>query len=485
MDTTGSQLARGAIAGASSGRGPSAALIAVLLVAAVVRFGVYLAFPAVFDFVASRSIHGSTAFDTYALNLLHTRTYGLEPGVPDAALPPGYGFVLAGAYSLLGRSGLTVAALHTTFDLLAIVLLASIGARLFRDPAVGVLAGLGFACYPYLVFQGLAVNDTALFILELNAMVWLVLRLDARLQAARRWVTDAGLAGAVLGVGVLTRPVLLVVGAGLALWLVVRLPRRTTLQGLAVVALAATLPLAAWALRNEITLGHPVLVATNGGSNFWQGNNAETVPYLRAGYDVQWISPGALAGLDARDPEAGRRFVAAALSFLRAHPERIPGLLWTKLLTQWSLDVSPRRNPTPGPEAAARGEPDLGGVVVEPAVAAYSEPLFERVGRTVHRITWGVALVLACVGFVAARRARLELAPIWIVEGAMTLFYVAFHPSTRYRAPGDPLLFLVSAFGALVLIDAARRRSATTIRTGESSGLERDARFNGERNATG
>ncbi len=446
-----------ACAGARAGRGPAASLVLVLLVAAVVRFGIFLAFPAVFDFVASGSVHGSTAYDTYALNLLHTQTYGLEPGVPDAALPPCYGFVLAGAYAVLGRSGLTVAAVHTAFDLLTIVLLASIGDRLFRRPSVGVLAGLGVACYPYLVFQGLAVNDTSLFILELNALVWLVLRLDARLRAARRWVTDACLAGAVLGLGTLTRPVLLLVGAGMALWLLRRHPRHGTVLRLAVVALAAALPLAAWALRNEITLGHPVLVATNGGSNFWQGNNAETVPYLRAGYDVQWISPGPLAGLDSRDPEAGRWFVAAALSFLRAHPERIPGLLWTKLLTQWSLDISPRRNPTSGSEAAAGGGPDLGGIVVEPAVATYSEPLFDRVGRTVHRITWGVALVLACVGFVAARRARLELAPIWIVEAAMTLFYVAFHPSTRYRVPGDPLLFLVSAFGLLAVLGAVRR----------------------------
>ncbi len=459
MNDPGTQRSDSASAGARSGRGSAASLVVVVLVAAVVRFGIFLAFPSVFDFVASGSIHGSTAYDTYALNLLATRTYGLEPGVPDATLPPGYGFVLAGAYALLGRSALTVAALHTALDLLSIILLASIGDRLFRRPAVGVLAGLAFACYPYLVFQGLAVNDTALFILQLYAFLWLALRLEERAHTDRGWVALVCLAGAVLGLGTLTRPVLLIVGAGIALWILHRHPRRGTVLRLAVVALAAALPLGAWALRNEIALGHPVLVATNGGSNFWQGNNAETVPTLRAGYDVQWISPGPLAGLDSRDPMAGHRFVAAALSFLRDHPGRIPGLLWTKLLTQWSLDISPRRNPTSGPDTPAGDGPDLGGIVVERAVAAYSEPLFERVGRTVHRTTWGAALVLACIGFVAARHARLELAPIWIVEAAMTLFYVAFHPSTRYRVPGDPLLFLVSAFGLLAVIETIKRRA--------------------------
>ena len=454
---------RGALERAGNGapvRGRAVPLWPVLLTAALCRLGVFLAFPAVFDFVATGAVHGSAAFDAYARNLVAHGVYGFEPGVADAALPPAYGLALAGAYALLGRSALTVALLNLACDLAAIALLAAIGDALFRRRAVGALAGLGMACYPYLVFQSLAVNDTSLFVLELHALVWIVLRLRESTPAARGAAALAALAGLVAGAGALTRPVLLPVAVALALWLLSVRPQREMLRRLAVLLLAATLPLAVWTMRNAAALGETVVIATNGGSNFWQGNNAETIAYLRAGYDVQWISPGPLGDLDYRDPAADRRFLAAGLRFLREHPERVPALLWTKLVTQWSLDIAPRRNPGPSTEGTPAAPPGISQVTPEGAVLAYSRPLFERVGRTAHRVTWGAALVLAVAGIVAARRRLLALAPVWIVLASMTAYYVVFHTSTRYRAPGDPLLFLLAASGALSLAGAVRRRTA-------------------------
>lgn len=442
---------------ASPHRGGAAALGAILVLATLCRLAVFFAFPAVFDFVATGAVHGSQAFDAYARNLLSNGTYGLEPGVPDAALPPVYGLVLAGTYAVLGRSALSVAALHLVLDLLSMALLAAIGGALFGRPAVGRLAALGMACYPYLLFQSLTVSDTALCILELHALVWLMLRLRGAALGGRAVPASAAAAGLVAGLGALTRPALLAVTAALVLWVLAERRPRPTLRALAVLVLAAFLPLALWTARNAVGLGRPVIIATNGGSNFWQGNNEQTVAYLRAGYDVQWIPPGPLGGLDFRDPSADRRFLAAGLRFLRDHPGQVPALLWTKLAVQWSLDVAPARNPGPSPGTVPGAPAGLAEAAPEDATVVYSRPLFDRVGRAVHRVTWGAALALAVVGAVAARRRRLSLAPVWSVQVAMTAYYLVFHTSTRYRAPGDPLLFLLSAFGALVLAAAARR----------------------------
>jgi hypothetical protein len=439
---------------------PTAGLWLVLIVASACRLGMYFVFPSVFDFVATGSIHGSSAYDRYAANLLATGAYGLEPGVADAALPPVYSVVLAGIYGLLGRSATMVAVVHTAFDLVSITLLAAIGGALFRRPVVGVLAGLGVACYPYLVFQCLTVNDTALFILELHAFLWLMLRLRAAAGTGGSSMLIAAVAGAVLGIGVLTRPVLAVVAAAVVIWLALREPSRVTIRRLAALTVATMLPLSLWALRNVVVVGHPVLIATNGGSNFWQGNNADTIAFLRAGYDVQWISPGDLEDLDSRDPTSGRRFVSAALRYLSSHPDRVPELVWTKLRAQWSLDVTPRRNPTATTETVALTDSESGDIVAEHAVTAYSEPLFDRLGRAVHRVTWGGALILAGIGLAARWRDWRDLSLILAVEVAMTAFYVIFHPSTRYRLPGDPLLFLLSAAGALALGEALRRLAA-------------------------
>ena len=50
---------------------------------------------------------------------------------------------------------------------------------------------------------------------------------------------------------------------------------------------------------------------------------------------------------------------------------------------------------------------------------------------------------------------------IWFLELSMTAAYVVFHPATRYRAPGDPVLFLLSAFAVVRLWVWARARRAT------------------------
>ena len=177
-------------------------------------------------------------------------------------------------------------------------------------------------------------------------------------------------------------------------------------------------------------------MSTNSGSNLWQGNNAETVATLRAGYDAQWIiGPQLEEQLDA--PARDAALSALALDWLRANPALVPELWWVKLLTHWSIDVTPLRNPV-GDELP----PD------DP-VNAYSTPLFDQLGRMVHRIYWGGLLLLALAGLALTRQHWREVSLLWLVQLSMTLVYVVYHPSTRYRAPTDPLLFLFSASALL------------------------------------
>ena len=129
-------------------------LKAVLLLALALRLTVLLALPQVFAFEQSDVIQGSTAYDSYARNLLTTGVYGQQPGVPDAALPPLYSVVLAGLYGLAGRGHLQLGLFHSLLDCASILMLAHIGRRLLpAGRTAGLLAGLTFALYPYLVFR--------------------------------------------------------------------------------------------------------------------------------------------------------------------------------------------------------------------------------------------------------------------------------------------------------------------------------------------
>ena len=108
-------------------------LMTVVLIAIIARAGVLVAFPQHFAFSEPGGvIHGSAAYDEYALNLLATGVYGREAGLPDAGLPPLYSYLLAAVYGIFGRHYLAVAALHMYFfDVISIALLIDICRRLF------------------------------------------------------------------------------------------------------------------------------------------------------------------------------------------------------------------------------------------------------------------------------------------------------------------------------------------------------------------
>ena len=228
----------------------------VIAIAIFARLIVLLAFPAIFAYTeAEVEIHGSVAYDEYAVNLLETGVYGRAPGVPDAGLPPLYSTLLSLVYRLLGRHYFAVAAVHILFDALSIALLFDICRRLFarHGDTAGALAGLFFALYPYLIFQNLTLNDTALSILNLHVFVWLLILLREREPLDRHTLLLGLFAGAVLGLSALMRALLPPLALLAVFWFLLKLDWRESLLRLlpvAVVSLAGPLALVCARLSN-------------------------------------------------------------------------------------------------------------------------------------------------------------------------------------------------------------------------------------------
>jgi hypothetical protein len=78
-------------------------------------------------------------------------------------------------------------------------------------------------------------------------------------------------------------------------------------------------------------------------------------------------------------------------------------------------------------------------------VGAYSTPLFDQIGRTVHRFYWGGLFLLGLLGIVVTAKQWRGVSLLWFIQISMTVMYVVFHPSTRYRVPTDPYWFIFSA----------------------------------------
>lgn len=438
-------------------------LLWLTLLTIAVRVAVLLAFPNIFAFDQTGATHGSDAYDIYAQNLLATGVYGRAAGVPDAAIPPLYSYALAVVYGLFGRGFVQVGLFHTLLDVASIVMLYHIGRRLMpRGEWVGALAGLFYALYPYLIFQNLTLIDTAFFMFWLHAFVLLMVLLREREPLDRITWGLALLGGLVLGLSVLARPITPPLAILVALWFLFRRSLWQTILRLLPVALLSAAVLAPWIIRNYRVFEAFVPMTTTSGANFWQGNSEYTVRYFRAGYDVQWTSPD-VAAEDPNSREADAERFALALQWLRDNPDKIPELLWVKFLVHWSIDIAPRLNPTEGqlprldyegnviPEEDEGGALELGGLPPGDPVGAYSTPLFDQIGRTVHRFYWGALLLLGLVGVALSRRHWREVSLLWFVQISMTLVYMVFHPSTRYRVPTDPMWFLFSAYALVWL----------------------------------
>src|SRR5450432_3161969 len=217
-------------------------LLLVVLLCIAVRLTALVAFPAVFAFDETGVIQGNAAHDTHANNLLATGIFGNLPGVPDADFPPLYVFVNTAVYGTIGRGYMQVGLVQTLCDVLSIVMLYEISKRLMpHGKPVGLLAGVLYALYPYLVFQNLTLVETALFMTILHALVLLMVLLRERTEFDRQTWALIILAGVDLGLGLLTRPIILPLMAFVGVWFLFRLSLKQSVLRLTPVVIISLL----------------------------------------------------------------------------------------------------------------------------------------------------------------------------------------------------------------------------------------------------
>jgi hypothetical protein len=190
--------------------------------------------------------------------------------------------------------------------------------------------------------------------------------------------------------------------------------------------------------------GELVMISTNGGSNFHQGNNVCVVDYLSRGWDAQWVGCLGPEPPGLSEVEADRWHSRQAIDYLLEHVSEWPRLFGTKLLVLWNPAIMPLSVPPNIPST-------------ENAVLLYQTPMFQ-LARSVHLLYFGTLLVLGLLGLIWSWRNRLPIGPLVSVFVVITAVYVIFHPSTRYRSPADPFLFVLAAYTVIQLWQWVRSR---------------------------
>ena len=271
-----------------------------------------------------------------------------------------------------------------------------------------------------------------------------------------------------LGLSVLARALLPPLALLAALSFLLQLSPRETLLRLLPLAIVSVLIPLPWIMRASSIYGGFVPIALNSGENIYQGNNPYAAAVFRAGYDVQWLRPPN----DAPPPDAPLRrnafFAEAGWRYLRENPADALDLMLVKLLVYWNPQVTPLNNLREGERLTVdetgavlivSGEGSHLGVTA--ANAAYQEEgLFNVVGRRLHVLSFGGLWLLAIAGAWLSRRDWRALSLLYCAQISQTLIYLLFHPSTRYRSPTDPLLFVFSAYAIVSLARWWRGRQA-------------------------
>ncbi len=272
-------------------------------------------------------------YDKIATNLIEGKGYTLDGINPTAFRAPGQSVFLAILYFIFGHNLLLVRIVQAILGSLACLLVYLICIKLSLSQFCSILAGLLTALYPYNIYAaGSFYPINLLTFLLLLATLFLI---DAFNRYNKLSLIGAGIC---LGLGALTVPYTLILFLYIPFWLISS-PRISSLKKkltyLSIVSITFALTVAPWLGRNFFVFDK-VTFATNGGYNFWLGNNQKAT--FSSGNKV--LIPkelGKKLDLATDEVEKEEIFVEEALGFIKEKPIRFAQLSLGKALNFFSF----------------------------------------------------------------------------------------------------------------------------------------------------
>jgi 4-amino-4-deoxy-L-arabinose transferase-like glycosyltransferase len=441
------------VASAISPRAFTLALGGLVLVGALARvlFAVHWSF--------GRPLHGDPlSYQQIAADLAHGKGYvahflGKGPLVPTAEHPP----VFSGVLAVLDLVGLQSPDAHR----IALSLIGSGGVlamgllgRRVAGPAVGLVAAVIAALSPLWVQQSGFVMSESVYLVVIPTMLLFALRCIDR---PNRW--DFFALGALIGIATLTRgeAVDFVVLLGGVVVLVAAHRWKDRLMVGLLVAAGILLFVVPWVIRNDVSMGAPLL-STNGGDTLAGSYCAETfspkLPTYGGFSDDCQFGDAAIYLKYGQPPNHQRhwneRTLTDAISgagtrFARTHLSDLPGVVLAREGRVWGVyspgtqldfDVAEDGNGARGPKQAGQ---ILNYALLPLAVAG---------------------------GVVTLRRSRRRFAVLVVPIVVVALNAAVFYGSTRIRTAAEPTMALFAAVALVALVDRLRRsRSRVDVAT--------------------
>jgi tetratricopeptide (TPR) repeat protein len=343
--------------------------------------------------------------------------------------PPGLAYALATVFWTFGPGLLAPRVVQALVSTASCFLAYLVGARLFTA-RVGLATAAVCALHGVLVFECYELLPPTWMLAADLLALWLLLR-AGELRTPRASLV----AGLALGVAAVFGPTVLPFAVLAAAWL-----RRPAL--IAALAVGVVLPLAPVTWGNWQRGHEVVLVSTNGGINFYLGNNERYEETLAIRPGEHWMA------LEDEPSRAGLLhgaqsswFFDRGLAFWKEHPVRAASIYLRKLYLFFDGPEIPRDTDV----YAMRG----GSVVLRSLVT-----------RGPPWLPDGLLVPLAFVGAVVCWRDRRRLVLAYGFVALQALVVAVFFATSRYRVPSVPVLAMFACAGIARLASAGRARRA-------------------------
>lgn len=413
-------------------------LVGLVFVGALAVRGVYLWGQSLSNPLFDHPIMDARVHHDWARQIASGEGWGEKPYFRA----PLYYYTLGILYKLFGTSVAVGRVAGCVLGAATCYLIAWLGIVLggFR---AGLLAGIIAAAYwPFIYFDAepLTVGLELLF----DVALLLLLTVSARHRAPWLFL----ICGVVWGLSAITRPNVLAFLPGILIWLWLALPReqraKAWLARAALVCVGAAVCVLPVTLRNHKVSGEWILIASQGGVNFYIGNNPHSngytaiVPGTRPDWwggfeDTHRIAEQAL-GHKPTESEVSDYWYGKAFEWIWAEPGAWLGHMLRKLRLFWS-----------------------------PAEIPNNQPIwfFAKLGWVPVLFCWVGFPLVACLGL-AGMVVVLRQWRTWFLPTVFLVIYmgtvVAFFCPARYRLPIVPVLILSAAAGVLQVVELFRTR---------------------------
>jgi tetratricopeptide (TPR) repeat protein len=340
-------------------------------------------------------------------------------------LSPLYSFFMAGLFKASGTHSAALVVVAQMILSAGTIALITLTARwLFGSVVALFAAGLAAVYAPWLYYDGVMLSASLILFLNALAIYLLVTRTDLTESPPRsRSLTEDAIwipIGLLIGLSALARPSVLLFGAALCVWLIVRRSPAWARKFVFLFA-AMLLVLLPVLVRNYRVSGSWILTTTSGGANFYIGNRLgatgmyDEMPFIRS-FDPQRESEGFRVEASRRlkknltTNQASRYWGMEALKDIIKAPTS-----WIRLLIKKTWLTIQRE--------------EIANNISFRGVAGFSAILGSLPVR------WGLLFPLAFAGAFSSWRRRKELRLLWIYAACYLVTNLIFFSSAEYRFP--------------------------------------------------